>query len=408
MPAGPFSSVRSRVVVASFLTQAFILGGVFSYGVFIPILETELGWSRTLLSAASSVGFLVMGMLAIPAGRLSDIVGPRLVLSVTGVLCGSGFVLMSTMEQPWQLILFFGLFVGIGLSSHDVVTLSTVAKWFDRRRGIMTAVVKIGTASGQMLIPIFASALFVWWGWRTALLVLGVIIAIMLLLVSQWMQRPVQALSGSAAKANGKSSAKTGSLLTGVTIADAKRSRTLWLMCAIQFCFFPALMTIPLHIVAHAKDLGMTTQVAATVLSTLGGASIAGRLLIGLLFDRVGGKLSLKTCLTVLATSLVTFLIVNDAQWLYLCALIYGIAHGGLFTVVSPTIAEYFGMKAHGAIFGTVVFFGTLGARLGPILAGIIYDWQGSYQLAFQILIVLACIGLIMASTLKPVVTDHL
>lgn len=407
MPAFFPLSTRSRVVVASFLTQAFVLGGVFSYGVFIPILESELGWSRTLLSASSSVAFLVMGILAIVVGRFNDTLGPRWVLSFTGVVCGLGFILMSFMSAPWQLVLFFGLFVGIGLSAHDVATLSTVAMWFDRRRGVMTGVVKTGTACGQVIMPLVATALFVWLGWRSALLILGIGIGVSLLLVAQWMQRPASEPSLTPASVPDSTLDSAPAPIPereGISYADARRSKTLWVMCAIQFCFFPALMTIPLHAVAHAKDLGMSSQSAATVLSTLGGASILGRLAVGLLFDKIGGKFALKACLILLVMGLLPLLVIDNGNWLYLFAFVYGSAHGGLFTVVSPTIAEYFGMKAHGAIFGTILFFGTLGGAVGPILAGIIFDTTGSYQVAFQILIILTCCGLILASWLKPVV----
>ena len=74
---------------------------------------------------------------------------------------------------------------------------------------------------------------------------------------------------------------------------------------------------------------------------------------------------------------------VGDPRLLFPVVAIYGFSHGGFFTVVSPIVAEYFGLRAHGAIFGTVLFFGTLGGSVGPILAGLAFDRTGSYQIAF-------------------------
>lgn len=339
-----------------------------------------------------------MGILAILGGRLNDRYGPRWVLSISGVLTGFGYVLMSTVTESWQLLIFFGFFVGIGLSTHDVVTLSTVAAWFDKRRGAMTGVVKTGTACGQMIMPVVATLLVSVYGWRSSLVIIGVCVSLSLLLIAQWMKRPVE----SRASVNSVPAVRSGS-----TFTEAKRSRILWTLCAIQFCFFPALMTIPLHILVHASDMGMTAVKAATVVSLIGGCSILGRLSLGALLDRLGGRASLILCLLPLSLSLASLTLIEDPSKLYFFALIYGIAHGGLFTVVSPIVAEYFGMKAHGAIFGVILFFGTLGGAAGPLVAGVLFDRSGSYQVVFILLSLLALSGLLLAISLrKPVLTS--
>ena len=393
----PLLSIRSRVVIASCLTQAIIIGCMFSYGVYFKILEEELGWSRTLLSASTSIMFLVMGFAAILVGKLNDRYGPRWVLSIAGISTGIGYCLFSGITMPWQLLAVFTLFVGIGLSAHDVVTLSTVASWFDKRRGIMTGVVKTGTAMGQVFMPILVTLLIASFGWRESLMVLGITVGVVLLIVAQWMQFPAHRKSASSSKTQSPES-----ITQGLSYEQARRSPALWVLCAIQFCYFPTLITIPLHIVVHSSDLGMTTAKAATVLSMIGACSIVGRLSIGALFDKIAGKRALILCLVPLVLSLFSLLFIDQANWLFGFALVYGIAHGGLFTVVSPTVAEYFGMRAHGAVFGTIVLFGTLGGAAGPLLAGITFDKTGSYDFAFITLATLATIAMVLALRLKP------
>jgi len=388
---------RWLVVAGAFITQTLVIGGMFSYGIFFTVFEETFGWSRTILSASTSLAFLIMGLGAVIVGRLNDKFGPKWVLTTTGLTCGMGYVLMSSISEPWQLMIYFGVFVGIGLSSHDVVTLSTVTSWFERRRGVITGFVKTGAACGQTTIPVLTTLLLASMHWRSALLWLGLMTGIGLVVVAQFMSKSKS--SNTVVRSNNV-------VLPGVSLIEAKGTATLWTMCAIQFCFFPTLITIPLHIVPHAKDLGMSTTSAATVLSALGASSILGRLAVGFLFDRVGGKLALKTCLVFLGASLISLLLIERVEYLYLFAFFYGCSHGGLFTVVSPTIAEYFGMRAHGAIFGTIVMFGTLGAAGGPILAGLIFDYYGSYTLAIQIFVFLLCAALILTAWLKPVITS--
>ena len=167
-----------HIIGACSLIQFLFLGALFSYGVLFPTLEAEFGWSRTALSGASSASFLLMGALAIGMGKVNDIVGPRLLLSVTGALYGLGYLLLSQMESIWTLYLCFSLLVGIGMAAHDVGTLSTATRWFVTRRGMMTGVVKAGAGMGQLFIPLAVAALVAAYDWRTACLVIGATVII--------------------------------------------------------------------------------------------------------------------------------------------------------------------------------------------------------------------------------------
>ncbi len=385
------SSQKSQVVVGAFLVQLTIIGCMFAYGVFFPALEAEFGWSRTFLSACSSLSFFVMGSGAILGGRLSDRFGPRGVLTATGLIFGVGYALLSQMTEPWQLLLLFGLFIGLGLSTHDVVTLSTIAGWFPNRRGTMSGLVKSGTAVGQVLIPLSASALIVVVGWRSAFLYIGLIALMVLLFAASRMRAAPRSNPGAG-----------GQPAHGMSFSEIRRSRQFWTFCAIQFAFFPSLMTVPVHIVVHGIDLGLSPATAAGVLSTLGGVSVVGRLVLGSSVDRLGGRLSLLICFVLLCASLVVLRFADSVLMLYGFAVLYGLAHGGFFTVVSPTLAEFFGLRAHGVTFGVVLFSGTIGGALGPIVAGRIFDTMGSYLMAFNVLTVLAVVGLLLVLSLKP------
>ena len=384
-------SAGHKVASGAFLVQGITIGCMFSYGVFFNSLETELGWSRTLLSSCMSFAVLIMGVLAIGAGRLNDQFGPRWVIAGAGSCAGAGLMLMSIMTEPWQLFLFYGFMFGIGMSTHDVVTLSTIAKWFPNKRGFMSAVIKVGTASGQVCIPPIAGILIIGIGWRPSLIVIGVT-AIFFLLIASW-------LIGQKIDQDHFESTENSSE-NGLTFAQARNGRVLWTLCAVQLSFFPALMTIPLHITAHGVDLGLSLAKATLVLSTIGGISIIGRLTIGLLIDKIGSRTSFLCCFIPLVISLIWIQYIDNPSYLFIFAIVYGFAHGGLFTVVSPTVADYFGTRAHGTIFGMILFFGTIGGSIGPIVAGSIYDSAGDYQLAFQILSFAALFGLILVLTL--------
>lgn len=379
---------RYLIVVGALLVQSVTIGCMFAYGVFFTVLESEFGWSRTQLSTATALAFLSMGFMAIVVGRLNDQFGPRWVIAVTGSCTGIAYLLMYFLSSPWQLFLIYGVLIGIGLAAHDVVTLSTVARWFPRRRGVMSGVVKVGAAGGQMLVPLVAIALIATAGWRLAFVVLG-LCAIVLLLVAAWLI----GLKPSVAR----HSTKPVEVVSGLSFAQARRTRLLWLLCTIQFLFFACLGTIPTHIVPHGVDSGMSAAAAATLLSVIAASSVLGRLLVGLSTDKLGGRTAYVICLAGLTLSLASLLFIQKPVMLYVFALLYGFSHGGLFTVVSPAVAEYFGMRAHGVIFGTIVFFGTLGGSSMPIITGMIFDKLGSYSMAFIILSAMAAFSFVLA-----------
>ena len=384
---------RYLIVFGACLTQFTVIGLLFSFGVFFNVLEEEFGWSRTLLSSAVALAALVMGLLAVFAGRLCDRFGPAPVLVGAGLLFGTGFALISLVGEPWHLFVLFGLFIGVGMSTHDVATLSTIARWFMRRRGMMTGIAKVGTATGQMVLPPVAAALIGGFGWRTAALALGTAAMVLLLVAAASMRRPPpdRGAAPAAAPAGG-----------GGSFAEIRRSRVFWTLCAAQFLFFPTLMTVPLHIAVHGMDLGMTRGVAATLLTVIGGASIAGRLTVGTFADRIGGRNAYVVCLVPLVTSLLILMVVDTRAALFAVVALYGFGHGGLFTVVSPTVAEYFGTRTHGAIYGGIYLFGTIGGAAGPIMAGRVFDVTGSYEYAFSALALMGAGALLLMASLPP------
>lgn len=381
------------------VTQFTVIGLLFAYGLFFVIFEKEFGWPRAVLSGAMSLVVLSMGLLAAFSGRLSDLYGPRIVLSVSGIAFGFGVVLISQISEPWHLYIIFAIFIGVGMATHDVVTLSTVARWFVKRRGTMTGVVKVATAIGQICMPAILATLIALLGWRDAIMVTGIVAGLMLFGAAQLVRRPPEAEPASDSETDAAAEDATATP-PPINYKAAIRTREFMMLCAAQFLFFPILGSIPLHMVAHGSDLGMSVAEAAVLVSTIGAASIAGRLVVGNMIDRIGGRRAYMLGLTPLVLSLLALLAIDTPWMLYGVMVLYGVGHGGMFTVVSPTIAEYYGVQSLGALFGTVLFFGSLGGAAGPFMTGVIYDWTGSYAVAFTILAAMGALALLLISLL--------
>ncbi|MGD8343507.1 MAG: MFS transporter [Desulfobacterales bacterium] len=392
-----------HIVAASFVIQAVCIGPLFTYGVFFKQFQAELGWSRAVISGASSLAFFIMGAGGILAGRLNDRIGPRIIMVVSGTSLGLGYLLMAHMQAAWQLYFLYGIMVGIGFSTHDVITLSTVARWFIKRRGMMSGIVKVGTGAGQMLVPLIAAALIAAYGWRHAYTIIGAIALVILVAAALVLLRDPRAkgqLPDGNSAAAGESMVETAE--HNLSLKKAVRTEPFWILCVAEFTIFFCLLTMIVHIVPHATDLGLSPGVAAGVLATIGGVSMVGRISMGTANDKIGGRRSLTICFIILICGLLWLQIAGQVWMLFLFAAVYGFSHGGFFTVMSPLVAELFGTGSHGLLFGLILFSGTIGGTVGPVLAGRIFDVFGSYQGVFWVLIGLALIGLILITLLKP------
>jgi MFS family permease len=394
----------SHFIAAScFGIQAIGVGTYTTFGIFFSPLMSEFGWSRAVISGAASAAFLLMGFLGIYVGRLNDTIGPRKLMTVTGLFLGMGLFLMSRLTEIWQLYVFYGIIVGIGLSSIDVIALSTIARWFEKKRGFMTGIVKLGTGSGQFLFPLLAGFLIVGYGWRTAYVIMAFAVGLILVLLAQVLRRDPGQKEMDVDVGIRPPGGETTRAVPGFTLHEAIQTRQLWTICATMLAVVFSFLVIVVHIVPHVKDLGISTASAAGILSTIGGVSMAGRFVIGIIIDRIGSKKAMSIGIVLLVAALLWLQVADELWMLYLFAAICGLAHGSFFTTISPFIAEFFGLKSHGVLFGIVAFSGTVGGAVGPIFAGYIYDRTSSYDPAFWICTLMGVLGLAVILTLKPI-----
>ena len=383
------------IVGTSFLVQAVYVGVLFTFGIFFLEFEQTFGWSRATISGAFSVFLIVTGSIGVVMGKLNDRFGPQKIMIAGAIIQGAGYALMSLIQAPWQLYFFYGVLAAIGFSTHDIVTLSTVARWFTDKRSLMSGIVKSGAGAGQFVIPILLTTFLTIWDWRIACLVFGAISTLALTAVAQFLTRnppttDKQPELGTSSTAE-----------TGYSLRQAVRTTNFWILCISQFLVFFCLMVVMIHVAPHARDLGFDAIRAAQVLSTIGAASIFGRIIMGGTADRLGGKRSLIIAYVILSASLIWLLFIREPWILFVFAPVYGFTHGAFFTLISPTVAELFGTKAHGVIFAIILFYGTIGGAISPFIAGQVFDTLGTYQPVFICLSVIAVIGLVLVNFLR-------
>ncbi|MFC1995789.1 MFS transporter, partial [Chloroflexota bacterium] len=388
------------IVVAAFFIEVLTWGMQNTFGVFFIPLSNEFGWTRAMVSGAPSLLYFMVGLAGIFAGRLNDRFGPRLVMTLCGLFLGFGYLLMSQVNAIWQFYLFYGIIIALGMSGPDVSLLSTIAKWFVKKRGMMSGIIKAGAGVGMLVTPLAVNWLISTYEWRASYIIIGLIALVFTILAAQFLKsnpsRMELLLDGDVVEVK-----KPQLPTSGLSLREAIQARQFWLLGAVFFLFIFCTQTVMVHIYPHTIDLGVSSSVAANVLATIGGASIAGRFLMGSASDRIGTKLATIIDLIILVTSLLWLQVASEAWMLYAFATLYGFAHGGLFALVSPLIAELFGLRSHGVIFGIIMFGGTTGGAIGPVLAGYIFDITSSYQLDFIVITSASIIATLLTAMIK-------
>ncbi|MBI2830989.1 MAG: MFS transporter [Chloroflexi bacterium] len=390
------------VVGLCFLGMLIMWGLTYTYGVFFKPVSQEFGWSRAVTSGAFSLFSFLHGMLYIVTGKLNDRFGPRALTTVCGLFLGLGFLLMSFTASLWQLYFFYGVLMAIGLSGSTVPMFSTVARWFVKRRGLATAIAASGVGVGIIITPPLATWLISAYGWRFSYLYVGIAALVSLTLLAQFLKRdPSQVGQLPYGIANDGRKGTAEWQPEGFSLNEALSSRRFWILCSIFFCFASLTGLLLVHLVPYVTDLGISPEIAASIVAVIGGTSIIGRLVIGPLADRIGMKSSLLIVCVLKVATFLWLLQAREVGSFYLFAVICGFSWGGGNVLLSPVTAEAFGLKSHGVILGVVGAVSTVGSAISPLLAGYIYDTFGSYTIAFVFLAGLSGVALLLGLFLK-------
>ncbi|MFC1909848.1 MFS transporter [Chloroflexota bacterium] len=391
------------VVALSLLMMVLLWGAYYSFGVFFKPMSAEFGWTRAMTSGAFSVSMFLLGFMGIASGLLTDKYGPRLVMTISGVITGLGYLLMSQIGAVWQFYLVYGMIIGTGMSGAWIPLLSTIARWFKLRRSLMTGIVLAGTGVGGLIGPPFSEWLISIYDWRKSFLIVGAVIVVIMAVMSQFLKRD-PAASGQLPYGQ---SAREGSTLRfesdGLTAFESLKTRQFWLIffgvIGLGFSMYASMV----HISPHATDLGFSSSFAAILISVIGGAQLLGRVALGNVADRIGNKKAYIIGFVMMTVSLLWLLPAGQVWLLVLFALVYGFGQGGAGVQESPLLAKYFGLRTHGLIMGIAGVGFSIGGSLGPRVTGYIFDITNSYRLAFIACVMFSLAGLILTALLTPI-----
>jgi MFS family permease len=390
------------IAILAFCIILVVYGLRFSYGVFFKPMSSELGWTNATTSLIYSVSMLMEGLFNIILGAVMDRYGPRLLITISGILVAAGYCLIPTVNSAWQLFILYGGLVGIGMGGIFAPLVSIIARWFTARRNLITGLVVSSVGIGILIVSPLANKLIDIFDWRVTFLIFGIAIFLITTICAQFLKRDPATMGLVPYGEENKRDKNLRAPAHGLAFSEAVHSYQFWFVFFLFFAYGFSSNSVSIHIVPDAIKFGISAAVAASILASIGGLQIAGRIGLGLAADRAGNRVMFILGF-LLFTALTFWLPAIQSTWaFFLFAIIFGFAQGGMASSQSPIVAGLFGVKSLGLLFGCVGFGFTIGAAAGPFVTGKIVDAYGSYQMAFIICSGISLAALIAAIILKP------
>ncbi len=406
------------------IAQVPMYGPVFS--LFVKPIADDLGWSRTTITVAFTVGSLGGALLASAIGPLVDRYGARGVMGGTGLLVAAALLSVAAMSEPWHFWVAYGAARTVSVAGVGLGTTVAIANWFIRMRGRAIAIRAAGQRGGQAVMPLLILPLLLSLGWRESFLVFGVVAALFISLPSlvyirrrpeDFGLRPdgeraamreasepgeVPAFAGTTGSAGttaegergpgevpafaGTTTERAGAAVGehSWTLREVRGTRTLWMLIAGMAAGLAAHIAINVHAVANFQDKGIPEGLTVTVVSIYTGVAAVSMMGWGVLVERVHVRYVSMASLALFVLAMGVLIVAETYAMAAFFGLLFGLGTGGWTVAQMIMIPNYFGRLHAGSIKGFISPIEGLLGISGPLIAAILFDATGSYDTAFM------------------------
>ena len=377
-----------------------VAGGVGYYGlaVFLEPLQEEHGWSNSAVSGATSMFFLIGGIMGAVVGPYVDRHGPRMFQIVGVVMTGALAMFIGGVSALWQLYLLYALIaVGNGLASAVSIN-AIMSRWWVRRRAKAMSISATGISLGGVILTPLGAWMVDKGGIALAAPVLGGAVLVVALPMVLWVlvfdpremgllpdgDRSVEEAEA-AVRASGRRQLSAESQLRPWTRGEAMRTLSFW---AILVGFVLVLMAqtgFVIHQIAFLEERLGSRSAAAWTLSTTALGSIIARLIVGQFADAMDKRWLTAGIFAVQGSAVLLVLAIDNSVATFLLILVFGFTIGNVYLMQSLLTSEIFGVVSFGSIFGLILLAAQAGSGLGPLAVGILEDATGSYTSSFVV-----------------------
>jgi sugar phosphate permease len=374
----------------------FSIVGLALYGLpfYYDFMVREFGWSRAQVTSGNAISKLLIGPLfGFAAGWIVDRFGPRRLMMAGILMAGGALIGLAHMTALWMFYLFY-IFNAIGyVCGGPLPNQVLLSRWFDKARGKAMGFAYLGIGIGGYLVLKLSPRLVDAFSWRGALQVLGILIIVLALPFAYFVRDEPD---------GGGPARPTGAVPEAVTpIGALFRAPAFYLLALGSMCSIGAVGGTNQHLKLFLSlDMKFSQDAAATVASTVLACSIAGRLLMGWLADRIPRKHVMILIYVLIAGSIPLLFFAESRAAMYAFAIIFGLGLGGEYMIIPLMAAELFGVRVLGRLLGVILTADGVAEATAPMLIGYLRDTTGSYQIGFTVLIGIAVVGTIAIACL--------
>jgi len=380
---------------------------VATLSVFLVPMTDEFGWSRTGISGAVSLGGFLGAVIAPIIGPIFDRHGSRMSLVACALIVSACTVALAGVETLVGFYIAFGISRMLFSTPFDLGTSSAVAKWFVRGRGRAMAWMITAQGVGLALMPLLAALMIHTHGWRAGWLALAALVFV-IGAVPQWffMARQPEDLGlqpdGRSAGVDESDIEREETHEVSFTRAQALRTPALWLLMLFAILVYPVQAGISLHQAPYLIERGVSPGVAAMIVSTFSLCIAVGGFVFGMNAHRFAPRFVLFAGAILVTTGAILMRQVNGPELGYLSATLFGLGLGGISTMLPVTLANFFGRAHYGAIRGVFLPVQVIGQAAGPLIAGILHDVNGNYDVGLTLFAALSATASVVALACHP------
>jgi MFS family permease len=396
-------------LTTNFVSQAF--------AILVVVMRDNFGWSLTAIVLAYSLRSIVGALLAPYAGIMGDRYGAKRVMLVGGAFFAGGLILLSTITELWQLFVYYSIVLGIAQAMFRVNIPTTVAAWFKKKLGVAVGIQQSAGGMGASVLAPGLTILLTQTDWQTAFMLIGVVGGALVFALLAFFhgepadrgmrpygtdendKTPVEAFTSAVSKVRSQ-----------VFLQHAKQTRAFWFLPLVHHLGCVGHSIVMVHGVFYATTKGVSLEAAAFIISIYSFSSVASRLMVPILADRMGAK-GVMACFYFIQGAAVLMLFWTQEPWqFYIFAVVFGVGFGGEMSAFLVVNRQYFGMGPVRTVFGVQSMASGLGMALGGLVGSVIYDAFGSYNLAWIVSFVGSLGGMLaifaMESTKQVLIPD--
>jgi MFS family permease len=384
-------------VVAGFSFMTLTSTGIrHAVGPFLKPITADLGLDRATFSIVIAVSLFLYGLFGPLTGIVLDRFGARVTATAGTLLVVASLLLTGLVRGFWDFLIVYGVLLSLGLALIGPVLASGVtARWFNKRRGTALSMLASASMTGMSLLVPMVTWLILTTGWRSAYMLVGIGVLAILLPVSLWVVRESPEAMGLGVDGGAPEPGATGAAAKRVTATEAMQTLAFWQLGGSFFTCGFSMSLLSSHGVPMLTDHGYTPMFASWALGVLGGASIGGTMVLGMLSDRLGRRPVLASIYAGRILIFAGFFLIRDNPVAILVvAVLGGITMSGTGSMTSALTADIWGRFSVSRVLGVIFLVHQTGSAIGSWLAGALFEATGGYGSAF----IIACLFLFAAS----------